>query len=226
MISSPALALQESEEAVADAAEAVAEAVEVAVEAVEAYEPVYPRDPSLRSWRMVKPLDFPIEAWQKNQEGTVGYSVEVDAKGKPITCKVTKSSDSETLDAAICPIVMGRGEFRPAMAGREEPVAGTYEGYHNWRKREPELPQMSIIYRFTHGADGKTSDCEFLKMENIPEQMREEIQRDIERGTLCKGGGLGNNRGVPYRDEEGNPVAKVVTVKFDVELEDPEEPVE
>ena len=231
LMASPAIAQDANDteataEAVEAAADAAAEAVAVAIEAVDEYEQAFPRKPGLRSWEMVRPLDYPIAAWRNDEEGFVAYSVEVDAAGKPTSCTVTESSGSKTLDDALCSIVMERGEFRPAMAGPDEPVAGTYQGYHEWRKREPDMPQMSVVFRYTHGADGQSTNCEFLKLEDIPEKMRKEIERDIERGRLCRNGGFGGSRGIPYRDQDGNPVAKIVTVKFDVQLEDPVEPVE
>ena len=81
---------------------------------------------------------------------------------------IINSPVSSALDAAICPIVLERGEFRAALAGPDQPIVGTYEGSHRWRKREPGLPQMSLIYRYTHGADGVSTNCAFLKTEKLP----------------------------------------------------------
>ena len=185
------------------------------------YKPKYPRDPQLVRYRIFQPTDYPIEAWRNNEEGRVRYRVDVDAEGNAKSCEVTEHSASQSLADTTCAVVMERAAFRPAMAAENEPVSGVYEGQYNWRKREPQLPQMSITYRYRHGADGKSTDCEFLKLEDIPEKMRKQIERDLERNALCKLTGFGSGRGIPYRDEAGNPVAKVVTVKFDVQLEDP-----
>ncbi|MEL6877891.1 MAG: hypothetical protein AAGL68_07315, partial [Pseudomonadota bacterium] len=60
---------------------------------------------------------------------------------------------------------------------------------------------------------------EFISMDGyFPQKMLVVIVRDRARGRLCPGGR--SNRGVPYRDEDGVPVAKRVTVTFDVQLED------
>lgn len=203
-------------DAVADAADAVAEA------AMADTKPIYPREPHLRTYRILKPVDYPIEAWRNDEEGAVQYSVDVDAEGKATSCEVTKSSGSAILDAATCPIVMTRAEFRPAMAERDQPVVGSYSGYLHWRKREPEMPQMSLILRYHQDAQGNTTNCEFLKMENMPEGMRKDIERGLERGRACPGA-KPEGRGVPYRDKDGNPVAKIVTATLDVKLEDPSE---
>lgn len=209
-------------EAAAEAAEDAVEAVVEAAEAAATQGAARYRGPRLRNYQFIKPADYPVVAWQSNEMGVVRYSVDVSAEGKPLSCKTVEDEELQrlpVLEPATCKLVMERAEFRPAKSKDGEDVAGTYEGRHNWRKREPELPQMSLIYQYTHGADGVSSDCEFLKMENLPKKMREDIERDKARGKLCSG--PASNRGIPYRDENGVPIAKRVTVTMDVVLEEP-----
>ena len=241
----PVLA-QSNEDAAGDAADATADAIEAAEAAAEAAtenappppimlapapppplavgpEIEYPTDPrpNERLYRLIKPVDYPVEAWNEGHEGYVGYDIQVSTDGTAERCFVTESSGHALLDKTTCDLVMERLTFEPALAGEDEPIAGTFSGSYTWRKREPEMPQMSITFTYLQDAQGVTSECEFLRMEgDIPERMMRDIERDRERGRLCPG--RGTNRGIPYRDENGVPVAKRVTVTFDVVLEDVE----
>ncbi len=219
-------------EAVEGAVEAAAEAAEEMVEDATERPPAIQiprietvpraRSPRLKTFRFIKPADYPVAAWQEDETGVVKYSVDVSADGKATNCEITEGAELTRLASATCALVMERAEFRAAKDEDNQDVAGTYEGRHNWRKREPELPQMSLIFQYTHDENGVSHDCEFLKMENLPEKMRKDIERDKERGNLCKGA-FGSGRGVPYRDENGVPIAKRVTVSMDVLLEEPVE---
>lgn len=180
-----------------------------------------PRDPRLKNFRFINQADYPHSSWRANEEGTVGYDVKVDQEGKAVSCNVTETSGFVALDVATCTLVMERAEFRPAQNTEQENVSGAYQGSYRWVKREPELPQMSLIFQYTHDETGRSKDCKFLKMEDLPEKMREEIERDMKRGKLCPG--PINQQGTPYRDENGVPVAKVVTAIVDIVLEDPPE---
>ncbi|MEP2736750.1 MAG: energy transducer TonB [Erythrobacter sp.] len=239
----PAFAQSEgAAEAAAEAvAEAVAQAAEDAVETVEieavedgtvhlpsariaspsvAQRPRNPRNPRPKNYQFIRPADYPIAAWQEDETGIIHYSVEVSAEGKPKSCKIVKGAELARLAAATCPLVMERAEYRPARNKEGADIAGTYEGRYNWRKREPEMPQMTLVFQYLHDEKGNSSDCKFLKMENLPEKMRMDIERDKERGRSCSGGPAAGQKGTPYRDENGVPIAKRVTVTFDVVLEE------
>lgn len=186
--------------------------------------PRYPSEPRLINYRDGLPTqtDYPISSWQNDSEGTVRCSVDVDADGKPTECIIVSSSGDAALDAKTCEVVMERAEFSPAMEDADTPVAGSLTRSYRWRKREPELPTMSVTFRYLHGADGSSKECELLKLEgDVPERIRKDIERDMMDGTGCPRGF--STRGVPYRNEDGVPVAKRVTVSFDVKVEEPGE---
>ena len=215
-------AAKDAMEAAAEAASDAAEGRPPAVQAPRIPNTPRVRPPRLKTYRFINPADYPVDAWQDNETGVVGYKVDVSAEGRPSNCEVTEGSELKRLAPYTCTLVMERAEFRPARDENNEEVAGAFEGSHNWRKREPELPQMSLIFQYTHNEIGVSSDCKFLKMENLPEKMRKDIEREKERGKLCKGA-FGSGRGVPYRDENGVPIARRVTVTMDVVLEEPVE---
>ena len=186
--------------------------------------PRYPRDPRLTNYREGLPTqaDYPISSWRNDSEGTVRYSVDVDADGKPTDCIIVSSSGDAALDAKTCEVIMERAEFSPALEDADTPVSGSLTRSYRWRKREPEMPTMSVTFRYLHDTDGSSKECELLKLEgDVPERIRKDIERDMVDGTGCPRGVA--RRGVPYRDEDGVPVAKRVTVSFDVKVEEPGE---
>lgn len=75
---------------------------------------------------------YPAEAARKGVEGSVRFEVNVDATGKPTSCRIVKSSNSDLLDQATCQIVMAKGRFIPG-ARNGKPVADTYQTNTVWR---------------------------------------------------------------------------------------------
>ncbi len=229
----PALA-QSAADATEGAAEAVAEAAADAVRGSAAPPPIKivpiesdhrssgkSRRPKLqnRSRGWIVQADYPISSWNADEEGTVRYNVSVDATGNATGCEVAESSGFAALDEAICPLVFERAEFFPASNEDGEDVAGVFEGRHSWRKKEPDMPQMRVVFQYFHSAKGVTTDCDILSIEgDISERMQAQIERDRERGRLCPGPKA--RPGAPYRDENGVPVAKRVTATINVVLED------
>lgn len=62
-----------------------------------------------RDW--VQVADYPADAFRSGQQGTVRILVTVDASGRPIACKVARSSGVPSLDSATCTAMMTRGRF-------------------------------------------------------------------------------------------------------------------
>ncbi|MEM6475677.1 MAG: TonB family protein [Pseudomonadota bacterium] len=242
LATAPAMAQKAAAEAAADAAaeaaeDAVAETVEVAemttqvdapppppIELRPQYVPRYPQKPRLTNRREAfpTPVDYPVASWQADEEGLVRFDIAVDVEGEATDCTITESSGHATLDAKTCEIVMERAKFDAGLAAEDEPEAGIYSGRHNWRKREPEVPAMAMTFRYLQGADGITTDCEMLRLEgDVPEDLRRDMERDIQANNGCPRGT--ERPGVPYRDENGVPVAKRVTITVDILVEDPAE---
>lgn len=205
-------------EAAADAVSTIENVAEVATSDYEVSAD-YPQPAYLKSYNLIQPADYPIAAWQADETGRVGYTVEVSVEGKPISCTVTDGANLAILAAATCPLIMERADFTPAENEAGEPIASTYEGSHNWRKREPKLPQMALTFQYLHDENGVSKDCKFLRMENLPEDMLRDIERDKERGRLCPG--PAGTQGIPYRGENGVPIARLVTFTVDVTVEEP-----
>ena len=77
--------------------------------------------------------DYPADALDLNQQGTVGVLVRVDATGAVSDCVITTSSGSPALDAQTCRLVWLRAKFVPAKDASGKPVASTYRQRINWR---------------------------------------------------------------------------------------------
>ncbi|MDJ0642932.1 MAG: energy transducer TonB [Erythrobacter sp.] len=162
--------------------------------------------------------DYPVDAWQADLEGRVEYRLAVNADGKPTSCEVLQSSGHMSLDEASCAIVMERGQFNPARDEDGEATDGTYEDVHIWRKREPEFPgTFNIHVAFTVDATGKSSDCEVI---DISGEVSEQMRRTFEREP-CPG--MNRPARAPYRDEDGNPIARRVELVLSVTVDGPPE---
>ncbi len=162
------------------------------------------------------PADYPPQAWVVGDEGDVGYRLYVGADGKPQSCEITESSGSQLLDEATCPLLMERLEFDPALDREGVPVASEFDGRYTWSKREPEFGgPMTIHVAYTVGTDGIVSDCEVIEISGtISEQMRRSFDREPCPGSRNSTGGA------PFRDENGVPVERRVSLMVRVGVEE------
>ena len=76
--------------------------------------------------------DYPADALDLNQQGSVGVLARVDPRGAVSDCTITSSSGSPALDAQTCRIVWLRAKFTPARDPSGKPVASTYEQHIVW----------------------------------------------------------------------------------------------
>jgi TonB family protein len=90
--------------------------------------------------------DYPPDALDLNEEGSVGVLVRVDTKGAVSDCTVTSSSGSPALDAQTCRIVWLRAKFIPAQDATGKPVASTYQQRINWAIGDDEEGETSDPY--------------------------------------------------------------------------------
>lgn len=105
--------------------------------------------------------DYPPQALDKNEQGSVGILVRVDSKGAVADCVVEKSSGSAALDAQTCRLVWLRAKFKPARDASGEPVEGSYQQTITWLIGEDWVPSEpwseTIVMRFT--PDGRPLSC-------------------------------------------------------------------
>jgi TonB family protein len=98
---------------------------------------------------LVKAQDYPVEALDRNEQGTVGVLLKVDPTGAVSDCVVEESSGSAALDAQTCRILRLRATFTPARDDRGANVAGEFHGRVTWRLEvgEPGMPSADWTIR-------------------------------------------------------------------------------
>lgn len=174
---------------------------------------------TLTNWREANSIqaDYPPASWLADEEGLVVYEIAVDAAGKATGCTIAETSGHKALDKAACAAVIERGVFAPAQNEAGEGVEGVYRGRHFWRKRTPEVPgPFRFKATFTVDERGRAVDC-------VVDQAQGELPFGMEQ-SLAKNPcpfGSGSNL-IPYRDENGVPMAKRVTFEFSAQVSDAE----
>jgi len=88
------------------------------------------------------PEDYPAEAARLGQEGAVALDVMADEKGKPVSCKVTKSSGHKLLDDATCPLIMARQHYEPSKDAKGRPQKLRVRQRIEWRLEKPAAPTV------------------------------------------------------------------------------------
>jgi TonB family protein len=76
--------------------------------------------------------DYPPEAQRQGLEGSVGFTLAVDAAGAVSGCTVTASSGAPQLDSLTCALLSARARFTPARDAAGSAVAGTYSSRIRW----------------------------------------------------------------------------------------------
>ncbi|WP_374591673.1 energy transducer TonB [Novosphingobium sp.] len=76
--------------------------------------------------------DYPVQALSAGKGGNVVFLLDVDAKGKPTSCSVTRSSGVPQLDERTCRLVMHRARFDAARNAEGQPIVGHYVSRVRW----------------------------------------------------------------------------------------------
>ena len=86
-----------------------------------------------RQWVTDTDTDYPTKAMREGKQGTVYFTVHVNTAGLATSCAVTRSSGSEELDQATCPMIQKRARFKPATDDNGNPREGSYSSSVAWR---------------------------------------------------------------------------------------------
>lgn len=84
---------------------------------------------SQRYWTQM--VDYPQEI-AREQQGTVGYKLEITTLGRVAKCEVVQSSGWATLDDLTCSKIIDRSRFFPATDDKGDPTTGSYENSVTW----------------------------------------------------------------------------------------------
>jgi protein TonB len=76
--------------------------------------------------------DYPPYERINGYEGTVAYRLTIGRDGRPVSCKVTKSSGWDKMDFHTCTLLMRRARFCPATDKSGAPTTGTYSAKVTW----------------------------------------------------------------------------------------------
>jgi TonB family protein len=87
--------------------------------------------------RLISANDYPAAALEADEEGRVGYRLEVDWDGRVAGCTIVLSSGSAALDAGTCQLLTSRARFEPARDGKGRRVADRVPGRVVWTIEEP-----------------------------------------------------------------------------------------
>ncbi|WP_084579838.1 TonB family protein [Sphingomonas azotifigens] len=77
--------------------------------------------------------DYPAEDARQHHEGTVGFTLQIDASGRATKCDVVASSGYPGLDNGACFLLMRRARFDPARDASGKAVASTFAGRFTWK---------------------------------------------------------------------------------------------
>ncbi len=79
-----------------------------------------------------KPSDYPKALRETRPKGRTWTEVVVALNGRPISCRVTRSSGTALLDSETCRIIMQRFHFRPGKDAGGKPIVAPFEIDIGW----------------------------------------------------------------------------------------------
>lgn len=91
--------------------------------------------PRLRRGR-IRNSDYPREAGEAGEGGTVGVRFVVEPDGRVSRCSVTRSSGSRVLDDTTCRLIVERFRYTPSFDPAGRPVRATIVQNHSWVVRD------------------------------------------------------------------------------------------
>jgi protein TonB len=66
-------------------------------------------------------------------EGAAMVAIRVEPNGLPSNCRVIRSSGDSSVDAGLCPLLVARLRFRPALNDQGRPISYQLQYVANWR---------------------------------------------------------------------------------------------
>lgn len=82
---------------------------------------------------IIKSEDYPLQAIDRMQEGSVQMIVLVNEQGRVADCTLAETSGVAVLDAQACYIIKDRARFKPATSGDGKAVRGMFRQRITWR---------------------------------------------------------------------------------------------
>lgn len=189
----------------------------------------FPRGPVMlgAAWMRFLPEDFPPKALAEKRQGRVKMELTISSAGAVSGCKILGSSMHPDLDDQSCKLASSRAAFTPALDVEGSPTAGRVQTQVNWRTPGevsniingspamkstimpkgllPKVGASSVSY--TVRSDGNIEGC---SMQSSFESL----------APFCDVLSKAPLRFEPYTDSDGKPVARRVTIKTSIQVED------
>jgi TonB family protein len=80
----------------------------------------------------ISDADYPVEAIRNEEQGTVGFQLDIGADGMVSGCRIVQPSGSASLDEATCRIMRARARFSPARDDSGNPVPDRLTARVRW----------------------------------------------------------------------------------------------
>ena len=77
--------------------------------------------------------DYPAAALRAEEQGTVGFRLDVGADGRVTNCSITSTSGSASLDSTTCRLLRSRARFNPARDSNGNATTDSTYGRITWR---------------------------------------------------------------------------------------------
>lgn len=181
----------------------------------------YPRGPVPTGFlSFERPLATPLLGTEAagSLSGQVRVSLRIAGDGSVARCAVVDGTAPEELVRESCPFVLKSAKFEPARNVDGKPTEGRYDvtliwddvAYMATMVPNPEQyfpPTGRLRQSFTVGKEGIISDCQAERSGVIP--------FDLMTANPCRM----SFHGEPYRDDDGNPVERRVSIDFDVRVD-------
>jgi TonB family protein len=88
-------------------------------------------------YRLITVDDYPAAALRAEEEGMVGFRLDIDKEGRVVGCAIAASSGSPTLDSATCRLMRTRAAFEPARDRNGKRIADSVSGRILWKLEDP-----------------------------------------------------------------------------------------
>lgn len=187
----------------------------------------FPRGPEIVSMTWTRPSQeyYPPKALAEKRQGKTKVELSISPAGALTDCKILESSTHTDLDSESCKLASDRAIFSPAVDIAGQPTSSRIQTQVKWQIPGENIPLASGIpmmtpiipkallpkagsanVSFTVAADGTMADC---KVETT-------LVSQTTPNTFCKM----TLKFEPYTDADGKAVARRVTTKTIIEVED------
>lgn len=106
---------------------------------------------------------YPLRAKEAGEEGQVGFRVRIDSKGRPIGCRVTRTSGFPRLDRETCEVILSKAAFGKTYDQQGRAIATTSDGVISWVLSDRDFRHADVTkqIRTSTITDGEEITCEF-----------------------------------------------------------------